>query len=335
MLQLNNSTPFEVAIMVLPDREGIDTLFTVVKGTFTLTDRPTFADEQVPVTLADAYHGEPGASSLRAASDVCLGKPGTDVLLAGSAWAPDGRPTWQIDVGVAVGPVSKTVRVFGDRVWDSGPAGTTVNWVTPFVQMPLVWERAYGGGDIVDGQPRAEPRNPVGQGFRTSSSSRSLAGLPLPNLEDPHALITSWKDTPPPACFAPLAPNWQPRLSYAGTYDDAWQSRRAPYLPTDFDPRFFQLAPAGLVTPSYLQGGEPVDVRGATPSGWLRFYLPVVKPTVAVALNSRDQERPVALDTVIIEPDAGRLVLVWRAAFPCDKAALKVAQVTTTLVTEG
>ena len=91
MLQVENRTPFATALMPLPDREGIETLFAVVKGTFALGPRPVVADAQVPVTPADQYHGEPAVSSIRLPSDFCLGKPGTDVLLHGSAWAPGGQ----------------------------------------------------------------------------------------------------------------------------------------------------------------------------------------------------------------------------------------------------
>jgi hypothetical protein len=34
------------------------------------------------------------------------------------------------------------------------------------------------------------------------------------------------------------------------------------------------------------------------------------------------------LETVLIEPEDDRLCLTWRAAVPCDKAALKVRSVT-------
>jgi hypothetical protein len=175
--------------------------------------------------------------------------------------------------------------------------------------------------------PRAEPRNPVGAGFRASDGVRPLAGLALPNIEDPGALISSWKDRPQPGCFAPLAPHWQPRASYAGTYDEAWQKRRAPYLPADFDPRFLQIAAPGLTTPGHLRGGEPVDLRGLTPNGWLQFQLPALRVEAGYQLASGLERRPAALDTVILEPDAARLVMVWRAALPCDKKALKVKEV--------
>lgn len=332
MLQLQNSTPFAASLMVLPDHEGIDTLFTIVKGTFALTGAVDAAEEQVPVTLADEHHGDPGKSSIRAPSDVCLGKPGTDVLLLGSAWAPESRPAWQMDVSLTVGPLTKTVRVLGDRVWDSGSAGTAMSWVAPFVRMPLVWERAFGGADATDKGPATEPRNPVGAGFRAPRGTKPLAGMPLPNVEDPGAMISSWSDRPPPAGFAPVAGHWEPRKSFAGTYDEAWEKHRAPYLPKDFDARFFHVAPAGLAASGYLRGGEPVEVRGASPNGLLRFFLPALRVRVAHRLDSAAEERPAMLDTVIIEPDVARLVMVWRSAFPCDKRVLRVREVHATAV---
>jgi hypothetical protein len=327
MLQLRNATPFKAMILPLQNVEGVDTVFTVVKATFSLGDRIGLAEEQVPVSLADKHYGDPVASSVRIPSDVSLGKPGTDVLLIGSAWAPGGRPTWQMDVSVVVGQVGATVRVFGDRVWDAGHAGATMSWVTPFTRMPLVWERAFGGTDETDRGPVTEPRNPVGVGFRSPRGTKPLAGMPLPNVEDPSALISTWKDTPTPAGFAPLAPHWEARRVHAGTYDDAWKQSRAPFLPTDFDPRFFQLAPRPLVASGYLRGGEPVDVRGATPAGVLRFELPAMTPQTTYRLDRGSERRPTVLESVILEPDAERLVMVWRSAFPCDKRMLRLKEV--------
>lgn len=326
MFQLKNPTALAASLMLLPDMNGIDTLFGVVKGTFTLGPRLTLADEQVPVTMADQHYGDPAKTSIRAPSDVCLGKPGTDVVMVGSAWAPDGRPTWQADVTLAVGARSKTVRVFGDRVWDTSAAGATIAWVAPFIQMPLVWERGFGGTDHTDKGPRAEPRNPVGTGFRAGGGTRPLAGMPLPNIEDPAALITSPGDSPAPTGFAPVAPNWEPRTTFVGTYDDQWQRSRAPYLPADFDPRFFHFAPSALAMPR-LRGDEPVVVDGATPEGSLRFWLPRFSVALTFRRDSGDEVRPCALETVIIEPDERRLVLVWRGALNCDKQALKIREV--------
>jgi hypothetical protein len=331
MLQLKNGTPFQGTIMLMPDPDGIDSLYTVVKGTFTLGEQVALADEQVPVAVEQQFYGEPTSSSIRVPSDVSLMKPGTDVLLLGSAYAPGGRPTTQMDVALVVGPLRKRVRVFGDREWRSGGAGYSMTTPEPFQRMPLVWERAYGGTDRSETEVREELRNPVGAGFRAPDGEKPLEKLRLPNLEDPAELISSWKQAPPPACFAPIAAHWQPRRSYAGTYDERWLQQRAPYLPTDFDPRFFQLAPPGLIAPGYLKGGEPVEVHGATRTGMLRFRLPIARLTITYVLDGAPQMRPAVLDTVIIEPDAARLQLVWRAVLQCDKKALRVSEVRTSL----
>ena len=145
--------------------------------------------------------------------------------------------------------------------------------------------------------------------------------------EDPADLVTSVKLHPAPACFAPICGHWEPRLSYAGTYDELWQQERAPYLAKDFDPRFFQLAPPGLAAPGYLQAAEWIQVQGATPSGLLRFQLPPARIEVTFVLDGAPQPVPANLDTVLIEPDENRVVLVWRAAFRCDKKALRVNEI--------
>ncbi|HET6763128.1 MAG TPA: DUF2169 domain-containing protein [Longimicrobiaceae bacterium] len=331
MLQLVNDTGLAATIFAAPNPDGVESLYTVVKGTFAL-DRldawgiPARADEQVPPVLADEHHGDPAATSIRVPSDVSLMKPGTDVLLVGSAYAPGGRPATWMDVALTAGPLHRTVRVFGDRVWRAG-ATATPSSPQPFERMPLVWERAFGGTDRAGDALRGEARNPVGAGFRAPDGEKPLDGLPLPNLEDPADPIVAWSQLPAPAGFAPLSPHWLPRRAWAGTYDDAWQSGRAPYLPADFDPRFFQLAPEGLVAPGWFQGGEVVSVSGATPDGRLLFRLPSLPVQVEYRLDGGAESPAVRLDTVLIEPDASRVVLVWRTVLACDKKLLKVREI--------
>jgi hypothetical protein len=328
MLQINNTTPFTAAIMPLVDADGIDTVFTVVKATFRLGPILALAEEQLPITRVDQYYGKPDATSIRAASDVSLEKPGTDIVLVGNAWAPGGQPTWRMDVQLAVGPVQRTVSVFGDRVWDMSRGVATAAWVAPFLTMPLTWERAFGGADETNEGPIVDARNPVGVGFHASGGRRALEGLPLPNVEDPASLISSLSDTPSPAGLAPVAPSWLSRRRYAGSYDAVWQKERAPFLPTDFDHRFCQIAPQGLFTTTPLLGGEAVDVRGATPGGHLACVLPNIRVAAQYELTDRLEKRLARLDTVVIAPDAGILTLVWRAALPCDKKTLTVREVT-------
>src|SRR5256886_8867016 len=144
MLQLTNGTPFPGTIYLIPDAEGIDSLFPVLKGPLTFGERLSLAEQQVPVALVDAYHGEPGKSTIKLPSDVSLMKPGTDVLLLGSAHAPGGQATTQMEVSLAAGPGRKTIRGFGGRVWGRGGPGDAIARPAPLGTMPLVRGRALG-----------------------------------------------------------------------------------------------------------------------------------------------------------------------------------------------
>jgi hypothetical protein len=318
-------------LAVFPDVEGIDTVYAALKATFVIgvtTERTsvTFAETQVPVTLEPEYHGEPGLSSLKRHTDLSLEKPGTDIVVMGHAWAPNGRAVQVMDIGVRVGPVTKVARVFGDRVWTYAGVGFQATAPEPFEVMPIVWERAYGGIDVMKERKTQESRNPVGTGFRVSEGGLPVEGVRLPNIEDPRELISAWNQQPAPMGFAPIDASWEPRRSYAGTYDEQWERQRAPYLPADFDPRFLQIAPPDMIAPR-LDGGEWVDLRGLTREGVMQFQLPRMQPRVVYVVDGSSIERPAVLDTVIIEPDAARLQLVWRAALKCDKKVLRVSEV--------
>src|SRR5262245_35314517 len=93
MLQLKNASPFAPAISVLPNKDGVDTLYITVRGTFTLLPKLAVAQKPVPPVLADEYWGDPALSSLKYASELHVGKPSTDVILMGQAWSPGGRVT--------------------------------------------------------------------------------------------------------------------------------------------------------------------------------------------------------------------------------------------------
>src|SRR5258707_230141 len=227
MLQLHNSTPFAPAMAVFPNRQGIDTLYVVVKGTFDLLPRMSVSEVQVPPTMADEYWGDPATSSLKYASELHVGKPTTDVVLVGKAWAPGGRPVPETAISVSVAGRRKVIRVIGDRTWKR----FGISAPEEFASIPLPFERAYGGRHEIgpDRPVLAEERNPVGVGFLGKRSSSDLIGQKLPNLEDPAKPISHLGDQRTPACFAFVAPAWLLRRGFAGTYDKAWQRGLAPY----------------------------------------------------------------------------------------------------------
>ncbi len=324
MLELHNSTPFAAALVPGLDRRGRGIVTVVVKGTFALgrtSDALPAAQAQVPIAHADTWHGKPGASSIRYESDLCPAKPGTDVLLVGHAYAPSAGAT-SADVAVEVGPIRKVVRAFGERHYQTAVGGAALSKPQPFERVPLLYERAFGGVDTSDDDPRnhaADRRNPVGTGFVAAPESNRFEGRPAPNLEAPRQLIRGPGDRPPPAAFGVIGRDWLPRAAHAGSYDERWRRERCPLLPDDFDERYFQTAAPDQVATPHLRGNERMRVSGATPHGELGFALPGVALDVSLRLKGAALRHRPVLDTLLVEPDERRAVLTWRLTVPCGR----------------
>lgn len=324
MLQLDNSTPFAAAMALFPDPDAIDTLYVIVRASFDIGPRWTLADEQPPPVEADVYWGEPETSSLKYASDYHVGKPGTDIVMLGRACAADRRAVTELDVSLSVGELRKTIRVYGDRHWRNGAISAPL----PFETMPLVYEKAFGGKYLVDGEIESvDERNPVGCGYAGQRSAEKMEAVPLPNLEDPNHLIASISDRPPPAGFGFYAPAWKPRVAFAGTYDAVWQKERAPFLPRDFDRRFLNMAHPDLICRYFLQGGERVTIHGMHPDGVLDFELPRITLKSRIRRSGRDHAADFVLETLLLEPNQYRLSMVWKAAHPCARGAQEIERI--------
>ena len=320
--ETENATPYAFEPLHLLDEESRPLFVALVKGTFAIgrDGRCAPAEEPVPIKLAGEPFGEdPATSSFKYEPEVAFFKPATDVIMNGQAHAARSGTT-EMMVSVRVGPVQKQVRVSGERAWYRAAGKIGATRAAAFEKMPLTYERAFGGWDRSHKDPRrhtCEPSNPVGVGHRPSGVFEEH--LRLPNLESPDQPLQRLGDRTAPAAFGFVSPHWQPRAALAGTYDERWQKERSPLLPRDFDRRHLNAASPGLIAPGYLRGDEPVTVTGATPGGGtLSFSLPgQPPPAVGVVLKDGTQHRLVTnLDTVIIEPDERRVLLLWRTHVP-------------------
>ena len=231
MWTVDNRTPYAVGRVWGRDKEGVHEWLVAVKASYRIRSNGmlVLADEQPPPLLLPEYNGEDGGSSLKYEAELVSPKPTTDVLLNGTAYAPHGRPATEFLATLRVGDVRKTIKVFGNRVWKRGVLGDGTSTPEPVTQVPIVYERAYGGFDKSDPDPkrqRLEPRNPVGCGLVAKD------GQPYPNFEYPSGRL----DKAGPAGFGPVASYWSPRLELQGTYDERWRKGRFPLLPDDWSP---------------------------------------------------------------------------------------------------
>jgi hypothetical protein len=317
--KIDNSTPFAFEANYASDENGRPLIVAIVEATYSLEPDGALAiaEKQLGINLAGQPWGEPGKSSYKYEPEFAFIKPSTDVVLIGHAY---GVGKTDVDVRFRVGRLSKVARVIGDRYWFKTLGSISMTPPEPFESIPLIYEHAFGGWDRSHPDPDKhtfEARNPVGTGFR-SKYGKFKDGFRLPNIEDPKNLITGWGDTPSPVGFGFISPDWQPRASFAGTYDDTWRKERMPLLPFDFDRRFFNAASPGLVAPGYLKGDEPVSIENLSPHGTISFNLPgLPPPECRVQLTGRRDVRvETNLDTVIINTDENLLLLIWRGYIP-------------------
>src|SRR6476659_818338 len=123
-MNLLNATGMAAGYTMGLDKDGRESLVVVVKGTYLIPPvpaaEPVLAPEQVPLVVSDAFAGEPGFSAPVAEIDCAHQKPRCDVLLNGSAYAPNGRPAERVTVSLRVGAMRKSFDVVGDRVWRAG-----------------------------------------------------------------------------------------------------------------------------------------------------------------------------------------------------------------------
>lgn len=309
-----------------------------IKGTFALgRGELALADEQIPPSFADTYHDRTDASrsSVERPGDVHLAKPGTDVIVTGTAHAPGGRPTfrWACEVVVADGArplLDHRLVASGPRRWERRAVrGWTISDPEPATSAPIRYELAYGG-HVTRPDPRTgaavttvHRENPSGTGVFDEEALEPSSTPPAPRWElAGHPVVAMNRDSPL-AGLGPVARMWAARLRYAGTYDDAWRRRVrddaargvVPDYAEDFDPRFFHCAHPALITPAPLRGDEAFVLRGlCEASAELSFRLPAVRPRAEVLGRSGGwrEVAPPPLETVHVDLDAGRVHAVWR-----------------------
>jgi hypothetical protein len=293
--------PFTAGTSVWQAPDGAWTLTACVRGTFSLVHgrEAVLADAQEPV-VGDRYHesgGGPRGASLYAASELVPYKPRADVVLVGSAFAPEQTPVEALIARVSVEELDKSVGVIGDRRWAPGPDGLEPSAPLPFRSMPLRYERAA----------RA-PDNPVGFDL---ARTPTLGELALPNLE----AVDDAPDTGQTLGFGPVAPTAATRRALLHPEALAWatEGERGP-VPRGFDFAFYNAAPRDQQVDLLRHSATLVleNLHREHP----RFVakLPHVRPRSFLVSPDGERSLEIALrcDTLWIDTDRALMSLSWR-----------------------
>lgn len=231
-----------------PYPDGQFSLSVLAKRTYRLArdGRCVPADQQVPLSenLED-YPDAPGV--LAHDTDLYPRKPATDVVVNGYAYPSQKSTRFQISLRIA--DVERSILVVGDRQCTRTATGQiSFSDAKPVEQLPIRYDRAYGGRDgtaeakygnpllqwqrdfpkvdLSAASPYLYPRNPKGVGYVVEPTAEALERVRLPNFEDPLDPLTPerlpvgnvkrWAEMPIPHSFGWVSPGWFPRLGFCG-----------------------------------------------------------------------------------------------------------------------
>ncbi len=241
--------------------------------------------------------------------DEGMPKARAEVLVNGSFFAPGKKPVPAGKVRVSLGPVDKTLYVFGDRFWKRSAAmAWTMSDPEPVTEVPIDWEHSFGG-------PEFKP-NPLGKGMEETEIPGRGPAVALPNIEYPDQLIASPKDRPAPAGLGPVDLTRPQRFSKCGTYDKKWFEQRFPGLADDIDWTFFNAAPEDQQADGFFSGQESFVIEGMHPDRRrLEGSLPAIRPRCFICRRQTEdklEELDLKIDTVWLFPDACKGVVIFR-----------------------
>jgi hypothetical protein len=344
-------------------------LSVLAKRTYRVGDTGQYivSEQQIPLSTT-ARASRSHANLLDDDLDLIPGKPKTDVVVLGHAYAHPHRNG--LNVTVHVGRHRKSISVTGNRRCGlSRTGGIVISDAEVFERIPATFSYAYGGRDraaeSVRGNPFSAlapylvgtnvdagnqspylyPRNPCGKGYLIEATRDAVEQCELPNLEDPHDLLTPdrlvvghpdrWIYMPMPQALGWMNWGWFPRAAFAGLVPEyRLESSPIPEVARGLMPRevlektgrnrlpehvarFGNGAPIDLQLP-FLVGDEEIELTHLHPTKkhW-RFRLPGRPKRICTdGRNGKLNETTPVLQTVLIEPDENRVTVVWRGSAP-------------------
>lgn len=330
-MELINNTQYPAKIYQTIGSDGRRFASIVVKASYAFprqnNERARPAEQQKDILLSDVFAAEPGLSAPLFESDLAPHKPRCDILIHANAHTENGKPEKELIVAFQLASCEKRILVTGNRVWKNGLLGLTASKIEPFSKMPIEYGRAFGGQWSNDNPADSicYNANPIGCGFAKGKFVKQLIDAPLPTLNEHNRIVDSYSGNYRPVSFGPIGRSWQPRLAYAGTYDDNWKENIFPLPPADLNDLYYQSAPADQQI-DYPKGGEMLSLWNLHPTRpVIQFPLPQL--TLPIHVVTRDNEtHPLesVVDTLQINCEQEQLHICWRARFPIKRSLQEI-----------
>lgn len=316
----------------------------------------TLVDPEDALLHEAQVYADDTSEELAHESDLFAYKAATDVVVAGAAHPPRTTKRFVASVRVAgvtksIAVIGRRV-VEGGRFGEAANAEPTPLSYRHAFGGEDAAELARSGHpfdglrreleerpEMFEENPYAYPRNPIGAGFSIRGNDD---GAELPRFEDPDDPLTperrvageafDWSSMPMPAGLGWFGHLWFPRCAFFGLVPEVDRPSQTKevlrgWVPLDLlvegarfvkpDPRFASAASPGLAVP-YLRGGETILLENLSRAhARLEITLPAARPTLRCdGRKGKLVDTEPVIHSVLVEPDAERVTLVWRGTAP-------------------
>ncbi len=305
MWTLLNHTPFPAHAGFLRDHTGQSWWQIWIKGTFAIGhDRaPSFVADQIPLNLGPAYADDDPAGLMVADTDLAHHKPRVDLTLHVEATPERDAPR---DLSFQMGKWLKVVRLCPPQTYAGWRGAARIDPDQKAAPVTLDWQIAAGGSD--------HDANPLGMGQDRPAQ-----------LIYPDDTLTQKTIPARAAALGPIPPHWAPRSQYGGTYDAAWERTRAPMLPADFDPAFWQVAPQDQQLDRDALADDPLVISGIDGAKEVRSYaLPRLDLDLQTKIGSTWHHATAELQTLHLDLVNDRATVTYAARWPLAHTAADV-----------
>ncbi|HCT3785897.1 TPA: DUF2169 domain-containing protein [Proteus mirabilis] len=317
---INNAKHTVAKATVMIDKAGFEYLVVVIKATYHISEnnqlpRPIIPSQ--PLVYSDIYYGEVGKSAPIYDADFVLKKQKCDVIFNAKAFAPHKKPISQLIISVQVGDMIKKIAVFGQRNWCNEGGLYKPGVAEPFTEVSLHYGVAFGGKYYYKDEQISHSINPLGIGYFLSRKPNNKE-IKMPQLECIDEQINTPESQINPIALSVLPRHYGERVKYAGTFDEKWRNETAPFLPRDFDERYFQSAPADQQI-DFPIGNEVIVLNNIHPlRSKINFKLPRLN-NIPVRFYQRQGEVVLftpSVDTLYFEPEKDFFSVTWRCQLP-------------------
>lgn len=299
-MELINNTPYPALMF----RTGLDddkfAMSVAVRITYDIAEdaNAVVSQNQEWKLCRQLWQSEYGAIE----SDDVFRRGGVDILVFGSAKAPNNVPVHSMEVSVKHnGKTINKVVVFGDRVWKKSLLGMEISTPKTFTTMPVTLANAYGGEADWDGIKIPFGNNPAGKGYHYAKED--YLGKALPNVENPEQLIRKYTDQPDPVGVACLPQLCEIHMRNNVLFDKDGQIDK-------LDPKFFNAAFPTMIVDK-IKNGDSISVTGMSDKPFL-LKVPTQKISMKTTLGEKEILKEMYIEQVGIITDKNQAFITYR-----------------------